>query len=148
MQLSCRYCYIHALYGCYLNVRRKRLTAITQECSEQYWTSPRGSTRQSSNCMATYHPSQKTIQFRRTRYARRCWRSKDELISEIFLWSPSQWRSKAGWPARTYISLLWADTECSLEDLLEQWKIERGGERGPGRSVLWHVNDMRIVYSQ
>ena len=30
-----------------------------KECSEQYWTSPGGSTQLSSSCMATYHPSQK-----------------------------------------------------------------------------------------
>ena len=51
------------LYGCTtwtLTKRRgKSLTAITQECYEQYWTSPRGSTPQSSSCIATYNPSQK-----------------------------------------------------------------------------------------
>ena len=38
---------------------RKNLTAITQECCEQYWTIPRSNTRQSSSCTATYHPSRK-----------------------------------------------------------------------------------------
>ena len=33
--------------------------ATTQECCEQYWTSPGGSTPQSSSCMATYNPSRK-----------------------------------------------------------------------------------------
>ena len=37
----------------------KSLTAITQECCEQYWTSPGDSTLQSSSCTATYHPSRK-----------------------------------------------------------------------------------------
>ena len=32
------------------------LTAITQECCKQYWTSPGGSTPQNSSCTATYHP--------------------------------------------------------------------------------------------
>ena len=30
----------------------------------------------------------KTIKVRRTRHARHCWRSKDELISDILLWTP------------------------------------------------------------
>ena len=37
----------------------KSLTATTQECCEQYWTSPGGSTPQSGSCTATYHPSRK-----------------------------------------------------------------------------------------
>ena len=31
----------------------------------------------------------KTVQVRQTRHVRQCWRSKDELISDIFLWTPS-----------------------------------------------------------
>ena len=50
------------LYGCTawtLTKQRKGLTATTQECCEQYWTGPAGSTSQSSSCTATYHPSRK-----------------------------------------------------------------------------------------
>ena len=43
----------------WLNVWRKTLTATTQECYEQCWTSPRDSTPQSSSCTATYHSSWK-----------------------------------------------------------------------------------------
>ena len=56
---SCRFCYMDALHGCLLDGWRKCLKAITQECCEQYWTSPGDSTQQSSSCTATYHPSQK-----------------------------------------------------------------------------------------
>ena len=34
-------------------------TAITQECCEQYWTSPGGNTPQGTNYTATYLPSRK-----------------------------------------------------------------------------------------
>ena len=37
----------------------KSLAAITQECCEQYWTSPGVCTPQSSSYTATYHPSRK-----------------------------------------------------------------------------------------
>ena len=50
------------LYACtswMLNVWRRSLMAIAQECCEQYWTSPGGNTLQSSSCMATHHPSWK-----------------------------------------------------------------------------------------
>ena len=63
-------------------------------------------------------PITKTIQVRRTRHALHCWRSKNELISGILLWTPSHWPAKAGRPARTYIQTLCADTGCSIEDQL------------------------------
>ena len=62
-------------------------------------------------------PITKTIQVRRTRHAGHCWRSRDELISNILLWTPLHGRAKAGWPARTYIQQLCTNTGCSLEDL-------------------------------
>ena len=46
-------------------------------------------------------PITKTIQVRRTRYAGHCWRSRDELISDVLLWTPTYGRAKAGRPART-----------------------------------------------
>ena len=48
-------------------------------------------------------PITKTIKVRRTRHVGHCWRSKDELISDVLWWTPSQRRAKAGRPARTYI---------------------------------------------
>ena len=65
-------------------------------------------------------PITKTIQIRRTRHARHCWRSRDELISDVLPWTPTYGWAKAGWPARTYIQRLCEDTECSPEDLPEE----------------------------
>ena len=64
-------------------------------------------------------PITKTIQVRRTRHAGHCWRSRDELISEVILWTPTYGRAKAGRPARIYILQLCEDTGCSSEDLPE-----------------------------
>ena len=64
-------------------------------------------------------PITKTIQVRRTRYAGHCWRSRDELISNVLRWTPTYGRAKAGRPARTYIQQLCEDTGCSPEDLPE-----------------------------
>ena len=64
-------------------------------------------------------PITKTIQVRRTRHAGHCWRSRDELISDVLLWTPTHGRAKAGRPARTYIQQLCEDTGCSPEDLPE-----------------------------
>ena len=64
-------------------------------------------------------PIRKTMQVRRTRHAGLCWRSKDELISDVLLWTPAYGQAKAGRPARTYIQQLCEDTGCSPEDLPE-----------------------------
>ena len=64
-------------------------------------------------------PIMKTIQIRWTRHTGHCWRSRDELISDILLWTLSHGRAKAGRPARTYMQQLCAETGCSLEDLPE-----------------------------
>ena len=64
-------------------------------------------------------PITKTIQVRRTRHAGHCWRSRDELISDVLLWTPTHDRAKAGRPARTYIQQLCEDTGCCPEDLPE-----------------------------
>ena len=62
-------------------------------------------------------PISKTLQVRRTRHAGHYWRSKDELISDILLWTPSHGRAKTGRRARTLIQQFCADTKYILEDL-------------------------------
>ena len=51
------------LYGCttWTLTKRleKKLDAITQECCEEYWTSPDGNTSQGTNYTATCFPSRK-----------------------------------------------------------------------------------------
>ena len=64
-------------------------------------------------------PITKTIQVRRTRYAGHCGRSRDKLKSDVFLWTPTYGREKAGRTARTYIQQLCEDTGCSPDDLPE-----------------------------
>ena len=64
-------------------------------------------------------PITKSIQVRRTRHAGHCWRSRDELISDVLLWTSTYGRAKAGRPAWTYIQQLCEDTGCSPEDLPE-----------------------------
>ena len=67
-------------------------------------------------------PITKTVKIRQTRRAGHCWRSRDEFISDVLLWTPSHSRAKARLPARTYLQQLCADTGCSPEDLPEAMK--------------------------
>ena len=64
-------------------------------------------------------PITKTIQIIRTRHAEHCWGSRDELICDELIWTPSRGRAKAGRSGRTYIQQLCEDAGCSPGDLPE-----------------------------
>ena len=88
-------------------------------------------------------PITKTIQVRRTRHAGHCWRSRDELIKDVLLWTPTHGRAKAGRPARTYIQQLCEDTGCCPEDLHSAMNDRRSGKRGQGYPC--YQRDMMIM---
>ena len=96
-------------------------------------------------------PITKTIKVRRTRHAGHCWRSRDELISDVLLWTPAHTRTKAGRPARTYIQQFCEDMDIALRTHQKRWTIERSGERGSGISVLvawwwwWWYKSMGVL---
>ena len=89
-------------------------------------------------------PITKTIQVRRTRHAGHCWRSRDELISDVLLWTPTYGQAKAGWPAQTYIQQLCEDTGCSPEDLpeamndREKWRESVRDIRATSTTWWWY----------
>ena len=89
-------------------------------------------------------PITKTIQVRRTRHARHCWRSRDELIRDVLLWITTHGRAKAGRPARTYIQQLCEDTGCYPEDLpramndREEWR-ERVRDIRATSAIWWWI---------
>ena len=80
-------------------------------------------------------PITKTIQVRRTRHAGYCWRSRDEIISDVLLWTPTYGRVKAGQPARTYSSYV-RIRDVALKTCQRRWMIGKSGEIGSGISVL------------
>ena len=87
-------------------------------------------------------PITKTIQVRRARHAGHCWRSRDDLMSDVLLWTPTHGRAKAGRPARTYIQQLCEDTGCCPEDLpramndREEWR-ERVRDIRATSAIWW-----------
>ena len=88
-------------------------------------------------------PIMKTIQNRRTWHAGHCWRSRDELISDVLLWTPTHGRAKAGRPAWTYIQQLCEDTEFCPEDLpeamndMEKWRERVRDIRATSTTLWW-----------
>ena len=88
-------------------------------------------------------PITKTIQVRRTRHAGHCWRSRDELISDVLLWTLIHGRAKAGRPLRTYIQQICEDTGCCPEDLpgamndREKWRKRVRDIRATSTTWWW-----------
>ena len=109
------------LYGCTTWTLTKRMEKkVDGNYTRMLWEILNKSWKQHPTKQQLYShlsPITKTIQVRRTRHTEHCWRSRDELISDILLWTPLYGRAKAGWPARTYIQQLCANTGCSLENL-------------------------------
>ena len=104
------------LYGCTTWTLTKRLK---KKLDGNYTRMLRAILNKSWRQHPTRHlpPITKTIQVRRTRHAGHCWRSKDELISDVLLWTLTYGQAKVGRSARTYIQQLCEDTGCSTEDL-------------------------------
>ena len=111
------------LYGCTTWTLTKRLK---KKLDGNYTSMLRGILNKSWRHHLTKHqlyghlpPITKTIKVRWIRLAGDCWRSKDKLLSDVLLCTPSYSRAKAGRPARTNIQQLCEGTGCSPEDLPE-----------------------------
>ena len=134
------------LYGCTawtLTKRKKKKLNVNN--TRMLWVILNKSWRQYSTNQQLYSdvpPIMKTIQVRWTRHVGYCWRSKDELINNMLLWTPSHGQAKAGWPANTYIQKLFADIGFILEDVLgvmddwDRWQ-ERVREIHAGGMTWW-----------
>ena len=96
-------------------------------------------------------PIMKTIQVRRTRHVGLCWRSRDELISDALLWTPSHGRAKAERPARNFIQQLCSDTGSSLEDLPEAideikgWREKVRNICADGVKWWWYLSKVKLA---
>ena len=71
-------------------------------------------------------PITKTIKIRWIRHVGHCWRSRDELLSDVLLWTPSHGWTKAGRLAQTYIQQFCVDMGYSPEDLPEVMNDREG----------------------
>ena len=135
------------LYGCTTWTQTKRLekkldgndTRMWRAILNKWW-------RQNHTRHQLYGnlpPIMKTIQVRRTRHAGHCWRSRDKLISDVLLWTPTYGRAEAGRPAGTYIHQLCEDTGCNPEDLpeamnnWEKWQERISDIRAGGTTWWW-----------
>ena len=135
------------LYGCTTWTLTKRLE---KKLDSNYTRMLRAILNKSERQHPTKHqlyghlpPITKTIQAIRTRHTGHCWKSIDELISDVLVWTSTYGRAKAGRPARTYIQQLCENTGCSPEELpeamndREMWRERFRDIRAGGRTWWW-----------
>ena len=143
LPVACQYCYIDAPHGRWLNRWRKSLTAITQECCEQYWTSPEYNTPQSSSYTATYYPSQKQSKLDKPDMRD----TSGEVGTNLWVMyscepfhMDEQRQDVQFEPTYSSSAPIW---DVALRIWWKQWTIGRCGERRSGISMLiaWHDND-------
>ena len=126
------------LYGCTTWMLTKRLekkldgnyTRMLRAILNKFW-------RQHPTKHQLYDhlpPITKTIQVRRTRHAGHCRRSKDELISDVLLWTPAK-QNQDDQLEHEYSSYV-RIRDVALKTCQKRWMIGRNGERGSGISML------------
>ena len=129
------------LYGCTTWMLTKRMekklhsnyTRMLQAILNKSWRQ-HPTKQQLYSHQPTHH---ETIKIRWTRHAGHCLRSRDELISDVLLWTLLHGWAKAGRPAQTYIQQLSADTGCSPGDLPEAMDDREGWWERVRDSATW-----------
>ena len=62
------------------------------------------------------------------RFAGHCWRSKNELVSDVLLWTPKHGQRSRGSPAKTFVYKMVEYTKFEVEELINlmenrnEWK--------------------------
>ena len=92
-------------------------------------------------------PIMKTIQVRRTRHAGHCWRSMNELISDVLLWTPHMDGQKQDDQLEHTFSSYVKIRDVVLKTCQRRWTIRRSGERGSG-ITMHDMMMMMIRYHQ
>ena len=143
------------LYGCTTwTLTKQQEKKLDSNYTRMLWAILNKSWRQHPTKHQLYGhlpPITKTIQVRWTRHAGHCWRSRDELISDVLLWTPTYGQAKAERPAQTSIQQLSEDTGCSPEDLpeamndREKWR-ERVRDIRAGSTTWWSINHFLQIF--
>ena len=87
---------------------------------------------------------------RRTGLAGHLWRSKNELMSDVLLWSLAHGQAIVGRPAKTYVNCPCTDTGSNLEDLPGAMGERHNGGRESGNALLssWFFDDNDIYLNE
>ena len=121
--------------------------AATQECCKQYWTGPWGNTSQSSSCTATNLPSWKLSKLDQPDM--QVTAGEAGTISQVmYSYGPFHMgEQKQGDQLKPTCSSTVRIQGVALMTCQKRWTIGKGGEKGPGISVLiaWQDDDFLIT---
>ena len=73
-------------------------------------------------------PISTTLQIRRLQFSGHCWRSKNEVISQLRLWDLNHGRRSRGRPATAFIEQLKRNTGIHVRNPQLSWQKEGSGE--------------------
>ena len=121
--------------------------AITQECWEQYWTSPGGNTPQDTSCTATSLPSWKLYKLDEPDTRDTAGEARTNSSVMYSYGPPHMAKQKQDDQLEYTYSSYVRIQDVALKTCQERWMIGRSGERGSGISVLVarHDDDMTHV---
>ena len=124
------------LYGCTTWTLTKRLKKLDGNYTRMLRAILNKSWRQHPTRHQLYGhlpPITKTIQVRRTRHAGHCWRSRDDLISDVLLYMAVQKQDDQH--EHTFSNYM-RIRDVVQKTCLRRWTIGESGKRGSGISVL------------
>ena len=84
---------------------------------------------------------QLSTQVRRTRHAGHCWRCRDEIISDVLLWTLHVEEQRQDDQLEPTYSSSVPIRDVALKTCWKQWTIETGGEKGSRISALMARHD-------
>ena len=86
------------------------------------------------------------IPYNQTKHAGHCWRSRDELISDLLLWTPHMTVQKQDDQHEHTFSNYVRIRDVVQKTCLRRWTIGKSGERGSGISMLPARHDDDDIY--
>ena len=127
------------LYGCttwtLTKPLEKKLDAITQECCEQYWTSPGGNTPQDTNYTATCLPSRKLSKLDEPDMQDTAGEAETSSLVMYSYGPPHIAGQKQDDQLEHTFSSYVRIRDVALKTCQKRWTIGRSDERGSGISV-------------
>ena len=95
-------------------------------------------------------PITKTIQARRTRHAGHCWRSKDEIVSDVLQWTPTYAEQKQDDQLEHTFSRYMRIRDVALKTCQRRWTIGRSSGLHPvsSQSCSMYVRAGRPAFAR
>ena len=119
-----------------LNVLNQSTTVRTQECCGLSSIYPGRNTQLNNAYTVIFHLSLMSSK----KGEHDCWRSKDEIISDVLLWTPKHGHTRVGRPYKTYIKQICEDIGCQSEDLPRAME-----DRADWRERVWKIRAISTI---